>query len=490
VSSSDVTIDMRGHALYGAGANTTGIVLNGGVQNVIIKNGTIENMRGSFPNGVGIQDAVGHSSTLQNIMIQNMNFNNNDGAAIIMGNSAANVYAVDGILIQNCKGYNSTGISLAGSRSGIVQGCDFTQNTGSFAFAAIGAQGPSNALLADSFLIEDCILTGSAILIGSGIGIALTHNAVIRNCIVQKSGLLSSIQTNFCDNIVISDCVVESDSFGMSLLGQVAPGAALLIERCVCRAEAGIVILNGLTNFGPSFFSSVKVVDCVAESVIPNPLITGLFLGAFTIYDGIPDQTVSNIIFKRCCATGDFLSGFVLTCTAAGSLSNIVFEDCVAQHSPSGVGDGFSLIALRPASVISNVVFSNCVAQGSRLGTIVVPDGTPPGYNLTYQGDGFGIGSAPQSLGTIKNVVFANCASDANAHDGFGLVSTSSSQVMSSRASLNNRFGFFNGPGTKINGFLSNVGTSDTADYAGLTEPVFARAGLGGVTNKYINIAS
>ncbi len=482
VSSSDVTIDMRGHALYGAGASTTGIVLNDGIQNVIIKNGTIANMRGAVTGGTGIRSRPGQSSTLQNIMIQDMNFNNNDFVAINMGFALlpAATYPVDGILIQNCKANNGgiAGIVIFGL-SGIVRGCEVAGNN-PISSGGIGCAGPHPTVLANSFLIEDCIVSGT---LSQGVGISNTYNAVIRNCILQGPAGGLAINSSFCSNLVISDCFAQADQLGIQLFGQVAPGTALFIERCVCQASAGIDIQNALFgNDLPVFFSSTKVVDCVVEAASQSG---SQGRAAFRITQG-GVTPISNIIFKRCCAIGDFTAGFLLTCTGAGSLSNIVFEDCVAQHSPSGVGDGFALVNLNSGSVISNVVFSNCVAQGCRPGSINL-GGT---FATTYQGDGFGIGSATQNIGAIKNVVFANCVSEANAHDGFSLVSTSSSQVMSSRASLNNRFGFFNGPGTKINAFLSNVGTSNVADYAGLTEPVFARAGLGGVTNKYINIAS
>ncbi len=401
INSNDVTIEMLGHTLSGAdNVGTVGIGLGLGVQNVIIKNGIIEHLAGVFPTGgIGIIDLpFTVNKTLGNITIQDMSFNNNSVSAISL-NGASNGFSfdVEGLLIENCSLYNSGSI-IAQALSAIVQGCEL-RGKGS----RITLEGTLLGPLATSFLIQDCIVTGS---FGEGVGsifIRQVENGIVRNCISQGSAIFG-FQTLQCANVVISDCIAQNSVFQGFYIYDPNPGAVLTIERCVAESSGTgspfVSFVDGFhieTNGSNSSFTSLTLVDCIAQ--LSNG--TGFF-----IQNEVRDW--GNIIVKGCSASANGGTGFYVATANAVRLVDIVFEDCVAQNNS---GDGFSLLNLTLGSLIQDVVFRNCVSQANVGGTAI--------FGVTFLGDGFGIGSPSANASPILDIVCQNCVAQNNAHDGF-----------------------------------------------------------------------
>jgi hypothetical protein len=478
VNSNDVTINMEGHTLNGTNNNTTGIVLNSGIQNVTIHNGIIENLAGGLcpnvllvacdtlssvsvcgacPAGIAICDALGSVATLRNVTIQDMNFNNNSVAAIQFTLATAPTLDVDGLFIQNCNAYNSGGI-FATAIGGIVQGCIVNENRGPGFQGGIVLQGRESNL-AESLLIQDCIVTSS---LGNSYGyisLAFVQSGVIKNCISQEVAL-DAFSTGIFQNMVISDCVAQGNSVGAGFsVSNPLPDAALVIERCVASdcGDSGFLITTTGMNPAANTFSAIKVIDCLAENNVMNGFVFLNFL------------SMGDSLIARCCAMANGSNGFLVNNSYVNpgplfTMAQLVFEDCVAQGND---GDGFALLSAQTNGIIENVVFRNCDAQGNLGGF--------DGFSV-FQGDGFGIGSATGSpspnLGPIRGVICQNCIAQANVHDGFNFASTVTlSKIIDCCAMKNTGTGIKNALGA-ANVVLGNRAFFNTAaDITGVGDP-------------------
>jgi hypothetical protein len=496
VNSNDVTIELEGHTIEGQASGSTGIELGGGIQNVIVKNGIIENVA-----GFGINDTPGHSATLNNIVIQDVNFNTNDGPAISFDQASAATPDVDGMLIQNCNAFNSGGIVVQGI-SAIVQGCEVVDSNGNNN-AIITLGGSVSKPLGSSFLIQDCIVTSESSQF-TRISIGRVASGIIRDCISQGSvfssgGNIGSIFMTDCQNAVISDCVVQGNqvtpsgggnrTFGVGLVsGGVTTNA--VIERCsVSGSEVGFKIFN-FFGTGVGIFRSVKFIDCVAE----HNLNYGFFLEA-TTSPGFSATSLENIVFRGCCAQANGLSGFFAFSNGlyAGPIHKLIFEGCVAQDNN---GDGYASFNTQPSLALSprDMEFVNCVAQGNK-------GGVDANNSITFFGDGFGMSSAFRPfafLGSQFGVICQDCFAQSNARHGFALIRVLDSKVIDCCALNNTGTGISNahaGPGdpaTNVilgNAAFNNVGGDITVGDPSLIISRSLVGGLAGAT-RWVNAVS
>jgi hypothetical protein len=448
VNSNDVTIDLQGHTMNGGGNIATAIELAGGVQNVIIENGIIENLLGPSPDGIGIRDTVAHISTLRNITIQNMNFNNNE-AAISFNQADVDIYDVDGIVIRNCRSENSGRIFIQGL-SGVVENCEVNENRGGGIQGGITAQGVSTLLLANSFLIRDCVST--SFLGANLVPIALINvqNVIVQNCVVH-GGLTSvgfganssGIFIDLYEVASISDCVVQGCLRGFNPVEPL--GGSLLIERCAALSA----VASGFEILSNNLATPTKLIDCVAENC-------GFY--GFVVLHIDSTSTLSDVTFKGCSATGCGESGFAaLPLNPLTTISHLVYEDCVAQ---SNGGHGFEVIAgplsgsLLP-NIVHDVLFTNCVAQGNAF-------------------DGFALGTSdPQvgatTTGPLSGAICINCTALDNVN-GFNFGSTVTLSKILDCCALNNTSTGINNQGGAANAVLGNAAFNNGFDISGVPD--------------------
>ena len=453
VNSSNVTIDMRGFTLSGGDNSTTGILLGNGIQNVIIKNGIIEHIGGTTPNGIAIRDTVGATQTLQNITIQDMNFNNNSVAGISFDKATVGVSDVEGILVQNCYLVMSGNILIQGI-SGIVQGCTVVENRDSGVVGGIQAQSAFGPRLAASFIIQDCSSLNTNTVQATNIPIQInnTQNAIIKNCIVNGTSTYG-IHTQDCANVSILDCVVQGGSGSLGINAALALNPSILtswvIEQCVVYGGGvGIEVDN------PGFnLTAVKITNCFTQ---------GSAIVGFAIAHPATSGTLSGVTLKGCSATGSASSGFLVFFRSAGTptISQVVFEDCISQDNG---GDGFSLYTPNLGNTITGVAFHNCVARHNL--------GGPPVLGQIFLGDGFGIGSSPLNSGQINDIVFQSCIAQDNANNGFNLVATVTlCKILDCCAMNNTGTGIANVAGN-TNRVLGNAAFNNGgADISGVTD--------------------
>jgi hypothetical protein len=464
INANNVTLDLNGHIIDGGGNSTNGITLGNGVRNVIIKNGTIQNIGGTGSNGAAINDAAVITTQLKNITIKDMNFNNNSRFILTMRNNST-LNDTDELLIENCHAYDSGTIDIFGSTV-VVQGCEIHAQNSLTAGILLQAQ------TGRSCLVQDCIIT-SSFSQRPGVNLSGYRNVTVRNCTVAKRGSAPDIFIDFgcrvfqSKNVTISDCIVQYGgaftNFSTGFSVSAVAGGWVVIERCVASQcfhgfsvqEAGITRLGLMARF----------TDCVAE----NNREAG-FLCATTGNPPNISQPLLNISFKRCCATANGV-GFAIVAGGfeANNISQVLFEDCLAQDN---AGDGFSLVnQATNSSTIRDVVFRNCVAQrNTGGGPYIAGTSFPP----TFRGDGFGLGTAtfPSTSGLIRDVIFIDCVSQNNAHDGFAFASTTTKvKILNCLAMKNTGTGINNMAGN-ANYILGNSSMlNNLGDYFGQTDP-------------------
>ncbi len=476
INSSDVTLDLEGHYIDG-GSNpvSSAIQLATGVgsnlNNIIIQNGTIQNLSGSlpFPRGIG---QGGTNSSLVNVVIRDMNFYNIVGTTFAVG-YAYNAIS-QSILIENCATVNGGAIwalTQAGG-SAIVRNIRVEQSNQGFAEilveSILGITG-----LTESVVVEDCIITTSAPTPSYAyVDVGYTSNAVVRNCITDGGDSLGFLFLNV-NNLVVSDCIAQNTStigFSIALVDSVS----VVIERCVAQH-------NGQEGFRieTHALGSLNMIDCVAN----NNLLSGFVVDCLQL-------SVDATTFKNCYAAQNSVCGFLLTnASGNGVILNSAFDGCVAQGNG---GDGFNLDNILGGSPFANISFNDCISQGNRGGVLGAG-------NSTFLGDGFGLNSATNGArlagNMINNVVFNNCIAQQNGNDGFDFGATVTlCKILDCCAMNNTGTGIANAAGN-ANKVLGNAAFNNGgADISGVSDPSLLVSsalvgGLAGAT-RWVNAIS
>ncbi len=328
VNSSNVTIDMQSHTLNGGSSGATGIVINGGLSNVTIKNGNITN-----PTSACVAKG-GADVLLQNIIIQSMNFSVINVAAsypavsITGGPADTQFYNV---LIENCTGYN-TFIALSQGLSAVVRGCVFTCNglgASASGNASITIQGlPSLSLLGQSAIIEDCRLANdSPITYPTNIAsfsVLDMSTVVIRNCVSSGSGT-GAFTVNNSDNAAFSNCVAQQST-----------GNGFLFE------PGGFHLMN------------ISVTNCVAQGC----------LNGFWVRNFAGEIGCKSVVFSNCVAQNNIQHGFYVTNTetVADIIIPITFRDC---DSNGNGGTGFEIGISSAFSPVGYGELFDCIAANN-----------------------------------------------------------------------------------------------------------------------------
>ncbi len=327
VNASNVTIDMQNHTLNaGSHSGTTGIVINGGVNNITIKNGNIVNPTVAC---IANDSSV---ALLSDIIIQNMNFSVVGGTTsypgVLMQQNAVTAQ-FNSLLIENCTGYNCY-ISLNGGSSCVVRGCSLVAAlaNGNASITISGSVGYNTQLA----LVEDCTLVNEAVAYPAGVaGFSLQFvlMAVIRNCISSGSGSVAAgfDVENFV-NATVLNCVAQKSASQGFLFLSGTTAANLSVNNCLAQE-----CLSGFwvkTLSGPGYKSAL-LTNCVAQD--------NTEFGFFITNDGIGSTSFSCM---NCTANGNAADGFSI---GIGGISTApigygVLSECSASKNG---GDGFYL---------------------------------------------------------------------------------------------------------------------------------------------------
>ncbi len=289
VNSSDVTIDMKGHTLDASNSANSGIQITGGKNNVIIQNGSIENLNQSTGVGGIIDDGSG--IMMQNIIIQDMNFNITGGATSIAGINFGATAVADiftNVLVENCQATNGF-IVMRSGLSAVVRGCVLTcDQTSGNASILIAGRAATNSLL--TAVIEDCVIKNVAARAFGVVGSAIfdVENALavsISNCQSYGSTSQGVNIVNVVD-VAVSDCVVQRSALDAYNFSAAIIGISLIsevrVDNCVAQSQtafAGIVSGFLFQSSGAAGFKSIVVTDCVAEDYGVGFFVTNLDIG-------------------------------------------------------------------------------------------------------------------------------------------------------------------------------------------------------------------
>jgi parallel beta-helix repeat protein len=200
VNASNVTIDLQGFELIGAGGGNIGIIINGGISNVTIRNGTIRNFPSGGINGIGNPTVrVEKVRALNNGSVGiNVDVNGAVIDCVAEANASTGILGADNCLIHNCQsisntGTNSHGISVGNDAQ--ISGCVARGNSG------------NGFNLGGGSTLSDCTAANNMTN-----GISASNGCKIINCIGDTNGTgASGNGITVADRNTISGCTFNSN---------------------------------------------------------------------------------------------------------------------------------------------------------------------------------------------------------------------------------------------------------------------------------------
>jgi hypothetical protein len=410
INSSNVVFDMRSYTMNGNNSsNSVGINILADT-NVIIQNGIIQGAASA-----GISSA----QFLNDVIISNVSMIDVGGAS---GPSLGFSGGVEGLLIENCFMSNSGAINIVGS--GVtIRNCSLDNFVASAGTGGIDLTGISPDYESRYSMIEDCNLTGSFVVDGTGIFVSLTQNAIVKNCTVTGA-MFGGIGFSGVSNAQCLNCYVQSQSFGtygINISDGETGTASVLVDSCFVSGPALAAALTVISNSLP-----------VTEVSVVNSLFSNSFDGGAELSTLSASSLIENITFKECdfCSNG---AGLFLS-AGGGLITTVAIEDCVAQNNS---GAGYSVNCTGGA--IKDVVFKDSIAQNNGS-------------------DGFNVN------GACTNIIYEHCFSQSNGTNGFDFGSTVSFvKVRDCLSQSNGSIGYKNQAAVGINDFLANSSFGDIA---------------------------
>lgn len=428
ITADQVMLDLNNKQIDISGGSATNAIVVNGAQDVVVTNGTI-----IAQTGVNTQDVISLVNA-RNTVVSECVINN--------GDRAIGITTSQDCIIDSCVTLNptSTGIFVLTSTHIGIENC-ITQS-GVF---GIDIENSNNCLVANysgNNAITCCInlfndrdiSISLASLNGNAIGIQMQscNNTLINQCQILNSTNQGINVLNNCNNLVISDCMLN---VGGDLIVLNGPGINnVKIIRCQLQQSSGgngaIYILNGGTEFlieeciidkttGPginvtSFGSAlafIAIKSCQILNAINLPIII-----SNSKFGLIEDCLIANSTGGGIVATGssDFVirQSVIRNCTGSPALQTslrFVVEDCLIDRCNAGI-----LIAS------NNCVVNNCIVQNGgnpvfiqasnvTLTNVISKNNSSAGFNI-------------QSFGpALNNISLVNCAAEKNT-DGFNVL--------------------------------------------------------------------
>ena len=223
INSSDVTVDLGGFTITGGALTGDGITLNGGLKNIVIRNGTI---RGWSGNGV-----TSLASSARNLVFAHLNISDSGG----MGISAINAVITD----CNISGSGSQGINATACTIGncLVDG---SNNQGVSLFS-----GTVSHCVIQSSGLEGLVLTGPGCVI---------NDNLIKSNNVANGAFNAGLYIDSANNRIENNQLIGNGAAGYGITFNNSPTGNLVIKNFVSG--------NGAKNYG------------ISAPIIFGPIIT------------------------------------------------------------------------------------------------------------------------------------------------------------------------------------------------------------------------
>lgn len=274
----NVTIDLNGFAILGAGAGNGILVFSG--KNLVLRNGTIS---GFGTGGVAINASGATGSVFENLRL----FNNGGyglevgaGSTVLKSTFSSNYFSgvygagQNGVTVRNCSFDNNNsggGSALVLGVGAVVEDCTFTTNKSSYGLnVGRGSR------------VKDCTLIGN-----NGTAMSLSDSCKIINCVLQTNGFHGIFAGNNC---AIKDCTVE-----LNAQTGITCGNNSTLSGCtvVSNNVAGIVTGSG-----------GKVSDCTVNFSFAG---SGIDVGSNSVVTGSVAQfnSLTGIVARTGCKIAD-----------------------------------------------------------------------------------------------------------------------------------------------------------------------------------------
>lgn len=207
ITASDVTIDLNGYSMIGAGkfTGTSGHGIYGTDYRITVTNGSLTNWRNNAIN-------VSSSNQLINIKVRD---NGVDG--IIAGSNA---------VVIECTSQNNEGLGITAGDNSIIKDCSSTENE------------LSGFSLGRKCTINNCVASGNY----SGTGISAGNQSIIENCVAEGNGSSGEHGITIGADSIVTSCVANNNE-GRGI----HCGSQCLISNCMVEGNGtdGIYIYDG-----------------------------------------------------------------------------------------------------------------------------------------------------------------------------------------------------------------------------------------------------
>lgn len=358
IAASCVTLDLNGHTLDGSGSGCIGVLVDGDVDNVIVRNGLVKNTQESSDDCPSAPDAT--------------------NAAVSLARGPVTNVTVEQVRAYSCRNCVAARFADAGSHHLTIRECRASRcNRGLWVDHV------------DDVVVERCTVNDSlefAVLVGDVPGERPVRNAIVRDCALNNSGGSALALVGAVTNACVSDCVASEAgnngfvSFGAA--GETNRTSGIVFERC-CAFDVRSV------GVGMFFTDHGKVDDCTSmrtrDSVVGFGLLVqdsrDALVSRCSSYEsavtGVSVTRGADVVADRCISVKSQRLGIIVNESDRIKVSHCATSDCVS----GGIGSSSS----------SNVCGSENTAVGIEMliGFFSLFD-----TNATYYGNrSFNIGS-------------------------------------------------------------------------------------------------
>lgn len=364
ITASCVTLDLAGFTLDGGGTGCIGVLVDGAVSNVTIRNGLIKDLDTENSRcAATIEAAVNAGVTFQN--------------------GPVSVVLVEDVSVESCLRGVVTIFDDAGSTDFTFRRCRIRNTTGrGFIMGHI-----------DNLLMDQCVVdrpTDEGILLGGTISGKLMplNNVTLRNCAVNGTELNNGVWLQNSSNVLVSDCTSSNNGVGIGFIsagiGDGEFNDNVVFERCCAMG-------NNSAGFRADWTRHYKAVDCVA---------TGNTSPIFG--QGYLSFNCEDVLWERCSAQGNANAGFSVFAT-----KGVTMRQCLSLEN--------GLRGIVVAGDVSDVKIERSVANGNGVeGILTSGPRVVVGECTTNDNGVFGIlnSNADTDASFFGNRAFFNGTSD------------------------------------------------------------------------------
>ena len=319
VAANNVTIDLQGFELIGTGGSA-GVLINPGISNVTVRNGTIRNFTSRAIDGQGNP----------NMRVEKVRALNNanygifvdvNGAVIdclAQSNAGPGIAGADNCVIHNCQSIGNTGANSHGISVGIaaqISGCVVRNNAGSGIVTGTGCT------------LTDCVASNNT---SSGINVG--ERCTILNSTANENGINGSTTAGSHGINAASRCSISNCS------GNNNTGSGLFVSLA---GTTGATVHN-------SIFSSNTLDGIQVPTGSTVTACSAAFNGGNGIFIFGGSSTVAN-----CTATDNTINGI----RVQGGSSTVIGNNC--NSNGFGAGSGAGIFSAGSDRIEGNTVQSN-----------------------------------------------------------------------------------------------------------------------------------